>query len=299
MSALTWIAPGGLPTDLNSLSSGYVLSGPPTGFGMPPITTASSPAFNQPGELLEATRIAVRNVKMPLSILSDSREGLDTLIAYLARQMDPTLGPGLLRVEREDGSARLLECRYAGGLEGQLLVGETPGGDLWLETLLEFHAFDPYLFDEVDTTLSFGTAGSADWFGHDWFPLTLGGSSVIDDVTITNTGDDLAFPIFTIIGPAVNPELSNLSTGATIDLSAGFGVSLAAGDRLVIDTRPNIGTIVKTTIGAVVTNEWPAMSALSDLWPLVTGDNVLHVAVGGADANTVVQVAYRLRWLTA
>lgn len=298
MSDLQWIAYDGTITDLNSFASGYVLAGQPTGLGMPPTSAASSTVFDQPGELLEAVHLGLRDVMIPLGIVGDSRQSVDVGLAYLARQMNPAYGFGALRVERESGDARLLVCRYSSGLEGTMLIGEAPTGDLWIEPKLDLRAYDPYLIDEADTVLTFGTTGGATWFGHPWFPLQLGSSTVFADATISNSGDDYAWPVFTIRGPATNPRLTNVTTGAVIDLSAGSGVSLAAGDVLVIDTRPNIGTIVKTA-GAVVSNAWPAMTTVSDLWPLVRGDNTVRVAVGGANASSAVEVAYRLRYLTA
>jgi hypothetical protein len=297
-AALEWLPISGAdPIDLNSYASGFLLTDPPEGLTVPPVRITSTAIFDQSGESVDNVQFAPRPVDLPIAMLADSEPAVSGLQAFLARAMDPTPGFGRLRLTRIDGVARTLPCLYSKGLEGKLLVGEAPIGDLWAQTTVELVAYDPFWTDAEDTVLTFHTAGSAKWFGHAWFPITLAGSSVFADLTITNAGDGLAWPVFTLTGPMTNPVLTNLTTGKTIDLTG--GVTLADGDVLTIDTRPGVGLIRKVAADhTTITNEWPALTNASDLWPLVTGDNHVTLTAGGATTASSIQIAYRLRWLS-
>lgn len=70
-------------------------------------------------------------------------------------------------------------------------------------------------------------------------PIPIGASSINATVDIFYaSGNRLAspeFPVVTVHGPIINPILENLTTDEKIDLSANGGLSLVAGEFVVID----------------------------------------------------------------
>lgn len=298
LSNIEWIAPDGTVISLNSRASGIVLTDPPEGLIMPPPLFVSSPVFNRPGQVLEQTTFDVRTVTVHLAIMGDSLDDFTVICGYFASLLNPRQGIGSLRVTRDDGTQRVLYCVYTSGLEGIVPIGEDSNVDVWAQADVQFSAFDPYFVDPQTTQIGNTTDGSNPWFPLDLAAgLNLSRSSLFSDLTITNAGDDLAWPVWTITGPVTNPVLVNETTASMIDLSSGTGLQLIdASESVVIDTLA--GTIVKMVNDGSQLNAWAAMTPQSDLWPLIGGDNVLHVDMPGSSSVTTVQVAYRLRWLT-
>lgn len=302
LSDIEWVNPGGQAVSLNSLGTGCVLTDPPDGLIMPPPLLTGAAVFNRPGQILEQATFDVRTITLHVAILGESLDAFTNVYSFLASQFNPLQGFGALRCTRDDGSSRDVPCIYAGGLEGTVPIGmdrEFPVGiplEIWAECDLQFTAYDPYFLDSAVTTITYGKAGTSLWFPLDLAGgLDLASSGIFDITTITNAGDDIAWPIWIIDGPVNNPAFINLSTGAIIDLSAGGGLTLTAGERIVVDT--GAGTITLTTQTGTF-NAWPALTPQSDLWPLLGGDNQVQVVAAGADASSNVRVTYRLRWLT-
>lgn len=298
LSTIEWIAPDGTVLSLNSRASGVVLTDPPEGLIMPPPLFTSSPVFNRPGQTLEQATFDVRTITVHLAVIGDSLDDFTVIYGYIASLFNPRAGMGMLRITRDDGTQRVIACAYTSGLEGVVPIGDDSNVDVWAEADVQFSAFDPYFLDPEVTEINNATEGNNPWFPLDLASgLDLSRSSLFSDVTITNGGDDLAWPVWTITGPAQNPLLLNDTSGGIIDLSSGLGLQLIdASESLVIDTFE--GTILKTIADGSVSNEWAALTAESDLWPLVGGDNVLHVVMTGSSGATTITAAYRLRWLT-
>lgn len=298
LSDMEWIAPNGTTISLNSLASGVVFTDPPEGLMMPPPLLTSAPVFNLPGQILEQVTFDTRKVTAHVAIIGESLDEYTAVYSYISSLFNPRLGTGALRVTRDDGSSRLLLCMYSGGLDGVVPIGEDSNTDVWSETDIEFTAFDPYFLDEAVNELIYRTSGSTPWFPLDLASgLDLSSSSLFGDAMATNAGDDLAWPTWVIIGPADNPVLTNLTTGAVMDVSAGAGLTLAAGEFLTIDTLG--GTITKVTSEGSIENAWPLLTPASELWPLVGGNNAIDIVIrSAATSATAVRLAYRLRWLT-
>ncbi|MFH9250877.1 phage distal tail protein [Streptomyces lydicus] len=58
-------------------------------------------------------------------------------------------------------------------------------------------------------------------------------------VTIDNSGDADAYPVLVVTGPVTRPAITNQATGATLE----YDLTLAATDRLVVDTREGAITL--------------------------------------------------------
>lgn len=77
-----------------------------------------------------------------------------------------------------------------------------------------------------------GTGGSGQTYPLT-YPIAWGTISATGDLTVTNTGDAVVWPVLTLTGPLYNPVIRNVRTGEQLSLT----ISLAAGDVLTIDTR--------------------------------------------------------------
>lgn len=226
-----------------------------------------------------------REVAIPVEYLGTSPTGLRALLRSWAYWLNPLRGDGVLRVTAPDSAVRELRCRYAGGLE--LAEGiETMGH--WQRAVLVFRAVDPFWYDQTDTITQYSTGTAATFFP--FFPMQLSSSTIFGDVTVNNTGDVDAWPVWLVTGPGSGLVLRNDTTGMLIDLP----ITLAGGESVTIDTTPGAKSVTKND----GTNMFASMTALSSLWPLIIGNNAVRIELSGATAASRVQLAYRRRFLT-
>jgi phage-related protein len=97
-----------------------------------------------------------------------------------------------------------------------------------------------------------------------------------------------AWPLWTIVGPAVNPTLTNNTTGKSIALT----ISLTVGQSLTIDTRPGFKTITREN----GSNQFSAASPASSLWSLARGLNTITLSVTGSSGASQLQLQYKQRY---
>ena len=255
----------------------------PDGVWLPPVKHIEYIVPQQPGSQLRYSQIQPREVTLPL--LVKGSDGTETTLVAVQRQLqqtfNPTLGTGKLTVTRPDGSTRILNCRYQDGFVGTATWQVAGAG--WRLAVVTFHAFDPWWYDNTTQNLLYQTGQPVTFFP--FFPLRLSGSTVFAQPTVTNPGDVVVYPIWTITGPLSAIILQNLTTGALLSLP---GLTLGASDTLVIDTRIGVKTV--TLNGS--TNEYGALSSASTLWALAAGANSLSLQGNNATAASQIRLTF-------
>lgn len=291
-----FITPTGEVVPLHDPVSGLTMTGQIIGGGMPTVTHTAEPIFDQPGEDLINSRFNARVLDIPISLRADDGDMLRERERALVRRLNPMAGFGTLRITRQDGTGRIVPCRYAGGLEGDTETKDW--GPMWEEHLLSFRCFDPYFTDAVDNEVNFtATAASRPFFpfatGPTDFGPYFGSSTVFENASIENTGDGFAYPVWRIDGPATSPVLLNTTTGEKLDFTADGGLTIVLGDALIIDTHGTIA-IARLLGGENVLHH---LTDESSLWPLVPGENLIALTVPGSTNATNVRFQYGNRYL--
>jgi phage-related protein len=123
-------------------------------------------------------------------------------------------------------------------------------------------------------------------------PVLLTGATVLGDTSVSNSGDVEAYPIWTIHGPG-KPTFINFRSGRQF----GLNVTLGVDEIITVDTRPTMQAATDAT-GA---NRWGDLvkSSPRDLWPLLPGNNDLHLGIAASGPGTAVHLSYTRRWLRA
>lgn len=284
-TTVVFVAPDGTETDFETLPG--VLRFGSTGLHMPTFDFTDDDVPGQDGSRTRQVRTRPREVVLgPLVIAQPDEAALRVWLRALARRLNPKRGEGTLRVTTVDGVTRTLQCRYTGGFEGDQANGNT-SDNVWI-VALAFRMTDPYFRDLSPTTRSFSISAPTQWFPI--FPLRLSGDTVMGTITVDNDGDDDAYPIWTVHGPATALTLTNLTTGETLSLP----YTLGSTDVLQIDTRP----FIKTLTLADGTSLYGGLDQPSSLWSLPAGVSELSVELPGADVTSYVSLSYQRRWLT-
>lgn len=274
--AITWIDADGAPFPLDVDESRLVLPGY-TGHRAPPVILSEEQGPDRDGAVLRQVRTGVRELSIPVVLWGTDSEFLDDRMATLGLALDPTRGPGRIRVERDGGTFRELECIYAGGLEG---TDNDPGHD---SVVLTFRAHNPYWLDIVDNAVTITRAPAGSFFP--FFPLQLTASELFANAVVDNSGDIESWPVWTIHGPGFEPLIRNLDSGALTQLA---GITLVMGDVLIIDTRPGIKS-VRLNGGSAFGD----LSVGSTLWPLARGEQSVRIELSGASDDTSVVLTWR------
>lgn len=191
-----------------------------------------------------------------------------------------------MTLTQPDGDSRTISVLYTDGMEGD--ESRDAAGARWCTGVITFAAPSPYWYGG-EVTHQWAIAVDASYFP--FLPLTVGDSQVLGTVTVNNRGDDDAFPVWTITGPATSVTLTNATTGQTLVLTR----TITSTDTIVIDTRERRQTALLNG----VTNLWPNLSTASTLWPLEPDINDLTLTVDGATADTRVRMTYQPRYLAA
>jgi phage-related protein len=275
---IAWVDPDGVETTLIAMSRGM------SGRHMPPVQLTTSALPGADGSRVDHIRYDGRNVVVPIKLSNSTILTQRAAIRALVGKLDPTRGAGTLKATLQDATVRVLPCRYVDGMgfdnERWTTLG-TPS--------LLFYAPDPDWLDASDTTVTYTLPPTA----YTWFPilpLRLNASSVFASANVDNTGQRPAWPVWTITGPAGGFTLHNLTTGMRLT----FAAPIAAGESVVVDTRPGMKTVRSGT-----GNNLFASVTEYDLWPLAVGVNSIEITLVSGTSASSVQLAYRRRWLGA
>lgn len=276
---IAWIDANGTEHDLSGSGNISVMIGP-SGRFMPSFDLVEQQVPFLPGGRLRNVVTKSREVDMPIEIAGLSTNDLRTQLRQIISWFNPMNGDGTLKVIAEDGSQRLLTCRYQSGLE------ITESGLPWLKAVLVLKAFDPFWYDANAIVQTFTTGTPATFFP--FFPMRLSNATVFADTTITNGGDVETWPTWIIQGPGSNIYLRNLTTGDLINVNTTLGV----GETINIDTRQGKKSVVKGSS----TNLYSSLSSDSNLWSLQPGGNEIRIEMSGSTAQSSVQLSYQNRY---
>ncbi|MFJ8923847.1 phage distal tail protein [Streptomyces sp. NPDC102415] len=287
MPKVSFTDPAGKTTMLTDWERGWALQPGAKGLDMPSYAMAQDESPGIDGYEVRQVRAQGKTITLPIAFWAQ-----DSRAAYLARRrafirsLNPKRGQGTLTVTQPDGASRTIGVRYTDGMEGDESLDAA--GARWCITALQFAVPSPYwIGGEVTTEWKNGAGGEFFPF----LPLTVGDSQVLGAVTVDNDGDDDAYPIWTIKGPATSATLTNVTTGQTLVLTR----TLTGTDTVVIDTRERRQTALLNG----VTNLWPNLSDASTLWPLELDTNHLTLTVAGSTTATSVRMTYQPRYLAA
>lgn len=284
-----WISPSGTVTPLNVE---YAVRGR----FAPPVDITEEAVPGQPGARVRDVHHGVREFVLPLRIGVHATEAeLRVALRTLVREMDPTLGEGLIRVsELATGDVREIRCRYSAGLSLDEVLGET-SMPTWARTAAVFRAHDPYWYAPSDVIETYTTGEVAAFFPI--LPIRLSSSEVFIDATVDNAGDIATWPVWRITGPGSVIRLRDLSTGPVTALTSPTlgSLTLGPGEQIEIDTRPGRKTVTGLADGD---NLWPFVSFDSTLWQLRAGSTAVRVEMSGATDASSVRLSYRPRHLT-
>lgn len=284
---VTFTDPGGVATTFTDWENGWVLQPGAKGLDMPSYAVAQDESPGIDGYAVRQVRAQGKDISLPIAFFADdSRDGYLARRRAFIRSLNPKRGLGTLTVTQIDGEARTIGVLYASGMEGDESLDAA--GRRWCINSIIFNAPSPYwLGAEVEETWKTGDAGTF----LPLLPLVVGDSQVLGAVTVDNNGDDDAFPVWTIEGPATSVTLTNNTTEQTLVLTR----TITSSDTIVIDTRQR----QQTALLNGTTNLWPNLSDASELWALETGINDLNLSVAGSTTDTRVRMSYQLRYLAA
>ncbi|MBK3573170.1 phage tail family protein [Streptomyces sp. MBT65] len=284
--SLSWTDARGRTTLLSDWENGWLLQPGIRGLDMPgyDFYTDSSPQID--GTALRGLRVQAREVFLPVAFFDTDRAAFMARKRSFLRTLNPALGLGTLTLTEADGSFRTIEAYYGSGAEGDF--GDTVSGLHWQVIGLTFSCPSPYWLG-ASIHQEYGSAATGSFFPV--LPLTVRDSQVLGDATIDNPGDATSYPVWTIHGPTTSAVFTNSTTGLSFSVTASLGSS----DVLVVDTRERVQTAVLNGTD----NWWPNLATDSDLWGLEPGENDVSMALVGTDSDTVVQLDYQPRFLTA
>lgn len=297
---LWFINESGVITPLYDLARGYKVIDEITGVDLPPVAISSQPLFDRAGSLPLHVRFKERDVGVPFAVLGADVGQVRERVRVLTRALAPTQDGFLYLRVPGNVQPRALRCHLTDGLDGKTELLDD-GGEAWMATVLNFRAFDPYWFDPVGTIVKFAFAGDE---AVPFFPMFadpddvgphFGSSSIFGDQVITNVGDVVALPFWTLTGPMNSPLLQNVTTGETMDFSANGGLVIPAGHTVQINTSDQYVTARDDTGNSVL----GYLTDTSTPFGLIVGDSYVHVEAQDTTAESLFMMAFAARWLSA
>lgn len=124
--------------------------------------------------------------------------------------------------------------------------------------------------------------------GLEW-DLDYGAAGTPGAVITDNTGDADTYPTLAITGPVTRPAITNQATGATLE----YDITLAATDRLVIDTREGTVTLNGTAPRLYTAT---ARSAPEQAFTLPPGQSLLTFRAAEFNPFGALTVLWRSAW---
>lgn len=250
-----------------------------SGLGKPPIRTGAGQFGGRDGGYVSSQYYGMRPVTIPGYYLGDDCDDAEALRAQLNAIPIRKLLP--IFVTTFTGQIYYFEG-YIDDLKNDIEAST--------EGAFQIHLTcpDPYLYDAGD-----GTDPDSGWINQEFYKVGGGGYTTPYALPVTwtpgqtpaqveNTGDIYIYPQLILTGKYTNPRITNLTTGAFIELE----VTTAAGQVVVIDMKNRTITLDGGSVAAYRTDD-------SAWWALQPGLNVVILETdSGGDEDTAV-IRYR------
>lgn len=279
--SISLIGSNGDTIQLTDSFSDYILTTGVLGFGIPPtqVRIAESAAA---GGTWRNTKRGVRDIDLPIVVTGTDRQDIENKLRRLSNCLQDINGPTKIRASYSDGTAYELNAHYVGG--GDVEYGQDSNGKL-AKWVISMQAPNPY-WESVDPqnfTLQMNDGRGLLKGTTSLSQLRLSGQYGFGDVTLINTGDVVAYPTWTITGPANSFSISQGGIGFTYD------EPIAAGDQIIVDTFS--GT-VKDQNGV---NKYGNLAAAPKLFPIKPGTQTVTISAPGADATSIIAGNFKPR----
>lgn len=262
----------------------YVLNTALSGISAIPATKVRIDPSAGNGGIWRNTKRGVRDIDLPITILGSDRGDVEEKLRRLARLTQDALGETTLTANYSDGTSLTIGLHYVGGAEAGSWGSDV--GLTYCKWVMSFQAPTP--FWESTTIQSFSvTSGNT---GRGLLPelarLRVSSSQSLGTVTINNTGDVAAFPVWTILGPIAGLQITSGS------LSFGLNAPLGAGKRIVIDTATGLVT------DDAGDNAYALLSPAPKLFPIQPGTSTITVLANEGSTSTATRIScdYALRY---
>lgn len=168
-------------------------------------------------------------------------------------------------------------------------------GNMAQNVAVQFHATDPFFYSQTQqNTIGLPTPGTGLSLNPLTFPLSFGSGGGTSILSLTNAGDVECYPILVITGPCTYPAITNLSvTGSPV---IQFGVTMVAGDRLVIDTDLKTATYYSASSPTIGQSAMATLQQNWTWWSMAPGVSQLQFT--STDSSSVAgQLA--IQWASA
>jgi hypothetical protein len=281
----TWTDPTGQEWPLTDLSPerGFHTIRAIAGWGAMPYEIVTDPQARG-GESVRHIRANPARVTWPLNIWGDTHLEFVDRYRQIKRAIMMTVHRGIagrLTVMRPDGSGRWIEAFYEDGFGGE-------AGENWVHANPVLTMFCPDgAWKDVEPTVETRVLGSEAPVSFLSPFLTLSPGAVGGSPVMDNDGDLIAWPVWTITGPASGFTATNQTTGQSFTLT----YNLLATETITLTTdRPSVrGPAGQNLVDAL---DWPT----AYLWGLEPGENQVSFSVGGASVGTKVTISYYARY---
>lgn len=260
--------------------SNYVLNMGMRGQGIP-ATQVRIDESAGPGGTWRFSKRGVREIDLAVTVLGTDRGDVETKLRRLARLIQDTSGPTILRADYSDSTSLSLEVHYTTGAESQWGTDE---GLTWCRWLLSFKAPQPYWESTTIQSASVTTGNTGRGLLPQLSKLMLTSSQTLGVISVNNTGDVPVYPVYAVRGPVSNLYISNGTQAFS------FNAPVLTGETITVDTET--GTVTDDT-GA---NRYSILNAAPKLFPLLPGTSSIEVNGTDADTNTRITLSYALRY---
>lgn len=278
------LARAGTQLWLTRANGWYVLRGI-EGLDNPPVSLLVDEPATWDGGLFRDARYAARDVFIPLHLQADDNVELREAVRDLASLLDPKRGAVTLTVNHPDGRTRSIDGYLAAPLGQALAAAEAM---TWRRFGLSLRCPDPFWIGEASSASLFVASASVDFLGDPFLPMAISDSQVAGTLSVDNLGDADTYPVWTVTGPASTISID-------VDGRAWSTVAaLGAGEVLTVDT-----TRGAQAVEVDGTPAWGRLVPGADLAPFPPGPTEVGVDITGATDDTVLEVTWSQRWLTA
>ena len=252
--------------------SEFILNQNFVGFGIPPAQVRIENSAGDGGVFRHSKR-GVRDVDLPITVLGTDRNDVQTKLRRLSRLLQDTSGPTKIKATYSSGESLTLDAHYVGGAESQW---GTDAGLVWNKWVLSFQCPNPYWESDALEEFRVTTGNTGRGLLPQLSKLKVTSSQVYGVITVDNSGDVPAYPVWFIRGPISDVVISNGTQ------SFSFTETVNDGETITVNTATGE---VTDDLG---TNRYSILGPAPKLFRIDPG--VSSISVNGVAATQAAEV---------